>query len=156
MASMSETHTLGRLLDLVAQLEDTAYDFYAKLRERCPDKPEAAELLSDIMDDELLHARVVRDITCSLPDFRRATPVPSDVILRLEQTLGAVLGLDDKLFACSDATCSAIERIESMEFDVVLSLINVPELEYDLTGKYVRNQAVDHTNRVYRLLRSLG
>jgi rubrerythrin len=156
MSIMAQSNTLGTLLDLVARLEDTAYDFYAKLRERCPDNPETVELLSDIMEDELLHARVIQDIARSLPDFRRATPVPSDVILQLEQTLGSVLGREDELFACTDATCSAIERIEAMEFDVVLSLVNVPEIEYDFTCRYVRNQAVDHTNKVYRLLRSLG
>ncbi|OIQ50353.1 hypothetical protein BerOc1_02284 [Pseudodesulfovibrio hydrargyri] len=156
MSTMSEPNTLGALLDLVARLEDAALGFYAELRERCPDSPEAAELLSAIMDDERLHARTVRDISASLPEFSRQTAVPSDIIERMEQTLEFVQSRDEELFASPDATCAAIERIESMEFDVVLSLVNVPEVEFDFTGQYVRNQAVDHTNKVYRLLRSLG
>ncbi|WP_338669213.1 hypothetical protein [Pseudodesulfovibrio methanolicus] len=153
---MAQSNTLGTLLDLVAQLEDAAYGFYAKLRERCPDNPEVAELLVAIMEDELLHARVIQDITESLPAFQRRTSVPPDLIERLEQTLDSLRGRDEELFESTDATCSAIEKMESLEFDVVLSFINIPEFEYDSAAGYVRNQAVDHTNKVYRLLRSLG
>ena len=152
---MCQSNTLGTLLELMAKLEDTAYAFYAKLRERCPDNPERAELLSAIMDDELLHARVVQDIVGSLPAFRRDTLVSPDLINQLEQTLQCVRGRDGELFASAEATCAAIEKIEALEFDVVLSLINVPEVEFDFSASYARNQAVDHTNKVYRLLRSL-
>jgi rubrerythrin len=153
---MDQSNTLGTLLDLVAQLEDTAYGFYGELRERCPDNPEAAEILASIMEDELGHARMVRDIVGSLPEFSRRAPVPSDLVRRLEQTLEGVRDRDDELFASTDAICAAIERIEALEFDVVLSFVSIPEVEYDLAGGYVQDQSVDHTNKVYRLLRSLG
>jgi rubrerythrin len=156
MVTMAQSNNLGTLLDLVAQLEDAAYGFYAKLRERCPDNPEAAELLAAIMEDELLHARVIQDLTQALPSFHREASVPPDLIERLEQTLECLRARDEELFESTDATCSAIEKMESLEFDVVLSFVNVPEFEYDSAASYVRNQAVDHTNKVYRLLRSLG
>jgi rubrerythrin len=153
---MAHSNTLGALLGLVAQLEDTAYAFYGKLRKRHPDDPELSEVLSSIMEDELLHARVVRDIAGSLPEFSRRAPVPPDLVRRLERTLECLHGREDELFACTDATCAAIEKMEALEFDVVLSFVSIPEVEYDFAGGYVQNQSVDHTNKVYRLLRSLG
>ena len=155
MKAMVESNTLETLLGLVAKLEDAAYGFYAKLRERCLDDPEAAELLSAIIDDELIHARVVQDIASSLSASGRQAPVPPDLINQLEQTLKCIRGRDEDLFASVDATCEIIEKIEAMEFDVVLSLVNIPEVGFDFSASYARNQAVDHTNKVYRLLRSL-
>ncbi|WP_319582320.1 hypothetical protein [uncultured Pseudodesulfovibrio sp.] len=152
---MSKSNTLGTLLDLIAQLEDTAYDFYGRLRQRHADNPEAMKLLSAIMDDELLHARVVHDIIGSMSEFSRQSPVSPDLINQLEETLKGLRSGDEDMFTCSDDTCDAIEKIEALEFDVVLSLINVPEVNFNFSTSYARNQAVDHTNKVYRLLRAL-
>jgi rubrerythrin len=156
MATMAQSNTLGTLLDLVAQLEDTAFGFYRKLRNRCRDNPEVSEILSSIMEDERAHARMVRDIADSLPEYSRQAPVSSDLVQRLERTLERLRGRDEELFASTDATCAAIEGLEALEFDVVLSFVSIPEVEYDFADGYVQDQAVDHTNKVYRLLRALG
>jgi rubrerythrin len=152
---MSESNTLGALLDLVAQLEDTAYGFYAKLRDRFQDRPEAAELLSAIMEDELHHARSVRAIADSLPEFKRRAAVSPDIIAQLEGTIRSIRDHTEDIFASEESIFEAIDRIESLEFDVVLSMVNVPEVEFKFSPGYASNQAEDHTNRIYRLLRSL-
>ena len=155
MPTMAEPHTLGRLLELLAQLEGTAYDFYATLRRRYRDNRELYGTLADIMADEVDHTRVVREITESLPGVRLQSPVPADLIWQIADTLDFVHGGGEALFESPEAVCQAIERVEALEFDVVLSFVSLSEINFEFTRNYLQNQSVDHTNKIYRLISCL-
>jgi len=152
---MADTNTLGRLLVLLSRLETAAYDFYDEFREYHDGDPERGALVADILADEAAHARVVREITASLARVRLDAPVPAALLRDLEDILEMITERDEDLFASADNTCMVIERMESLEFDVVLSFVNVSEIRYEFTRDYLANQSVDHTNKVYQLLRSL-
>ncbi|MGE4195456.1 MAG: hypothetical protein AB7E51_18890 [Pseudodesulfovibrio sp.] len=72
---------------------------------------------------------------------------------KLEETLAYVRSKGDKAFESGDDICTAIERMEALEFDVVLSFVSVSEIQFEFTRNYLRNQSVEHTNKIYRLQR---
>lgn len=148
---MAERYTLGTLLGLLSQLEQTAYDFYRTLRDTNRFDRETSETLAEIMADEADHARAVREITASLPGYRLESPVPGDLIRQLEETLAHVRDKGHKVFESSDDICFAIERMEALEFDLVLSFVSISEIQFEFTRNYLQNQSVEHTNKIYRL-----
>ncbi|WP_316898758.1 hypothetical protein [Pseudodesulfovibrio indicus] len=148
---MAADNTLGTLLGLLAQLEQTAYDFYRRLRDSHRSDRELSDILADIMADEVHHARAVQEITDSLPAYRLESPVPADLIRQLEETLTYVHSRGDKAFESGDDICTAIERMEALEFDLVLSFVGVSEIQFEFTRNYLQNQSVEHTNKIYRL-----
>jgi rubrerythrin len=150
---MANHGTLGALLGLLAQLEQAAYDFYRQLRDNHRADRELSDILADIMADEVHHARAVQEITDSLPAYRLESPVPGNIIRQLEETLAYVRSKGDKAFESGDDICTAIERMEALEFDVVLSFVSVSEIQFEFTRNYLRNQSVEHTNKIYRLQR---
>ena len=149
--AMENGHTLGHLLELLEELERLAFEFYRELRLRHLDNHELAVVLSDIMADELHHARVVREIADSLSQGRKQAPVPEETIRGVAETLAYIRTRNATLFDSTDDVCEAIEKIETFEFGVVLSFVDISEIKYEFTRVYLQDQSVDHTNKIYRL-----
>jgi len=146
---MTTTYTLDLLLKLSLELENLAYDFYGELEARFTHKPELAKTLAAIKADEKMHIRVVEEIRKSLTPVRLKMMVPAEPIQQLETALEFIRSTNVNDLKSSDDICDAIERLEAVEFDVALAFVDISEINYDFTKQYLKNQTVEHTNKIY-------
>ena len=146
---MQET-TLGALIDLALEMEKKAYAFYDSLEKRFSDRAEFVVCVQEVKRDELLHQRVLKEIRDSLSEGRLSVPVDAEPAERLQAVLDFLKDVDVNAFKDAEDVSQAIQTLESVEFDVVLSFVNIDEIDYEFTREYLQNESVAHTDRVFR------
>lgn len=143
-------HTLENLLDLAMEMEQQAYDFYAWLEKHFQKNDGFVECLCGIKEDERLHLRVLKEIKASLSDVRLQSPVDPEAVEKVQGILKYVQDLDPSTLRDSESIITAIQTLEAVEFDMVMQFVDMNEIHYEFTREYLRNESVDHTNRIYR------
>lgn len=142
--------TLGKLIDRAAEMERMAYDFYAALEEQFKSNGEFVACLNGIKEDELLHLRVLTEIKRSLSDVRLLSPVTEEAMKRLVNVLDFLEKTDVTALKTTDEICDAITKLEEVEFDVVMGFVGLEEINFEFTKEYLRNESLEHGNKVFQ------
>lgn len=146
----SDKYTLARLIDLASQMERKAYKFYDQLEKEHRSNKGFVDSLAGIKEDELLHLRVLTEIRSSLSDVRLASSVDEESVDKLEALLAFMDTVDVSSLKTADQIIDTIQRLEEVEFDIVMNFVKIDEINFAFTRDYLRNESIDHTNRIYR------
>ena len=141
--------TLGELIDLAMQMEEQAWKFYDALETTFKDNSEFNQCMAGIKDDETMHLRVLSEIRQSLSPVRLQSVVGQEVIDTVQQVLTYMEGIDFAALTDVEDVIEAIRTLEQVEFDVVLSFVDINEITFDFTREYLKNESLDHSNRIY-------
>lgn len=142
--------TLGRFIDLAIQMEKQAYDFYKGLEEMYKDNTDLAECFVGIKEDESKHVRILLKIKESLSDIRLLGSVPESAVQRIQNVLEYQEKTDFAALNDADAILDAMRGMEDLEFDVVMEFVDADEIDFELTSEYLKNETIDHANRIFR------
>lgn len=144
--------TLGRLIKLAMEMEQRAYAFYDTLEKQFAGVEGVKECMHGIKEDELLHLRVLREIESSLSEVRLLSPVTPSTVENMENTREFMDNLDIDSLDTPDKIYDAVQKLEAVEFDVVMSFVNADEINFEFTREYLKNETVDHAQRVSKAL----
>lgn len=147
---------LGSLLTRCLRMEELAFDFYGYLIERFSDQAELVTQLKRIRADEADHVRAVKEVLASLTPVRLESHVDEEVYEDLSSTVDYMERVMSDGLDTVDDVYEAITVLEHIEFDVVMKYVDYQEIRFEFTRNYLRNQSVEHTNRIYRALRHLA
>ncbi len=146
----STKNTLGTLIDLAIKMEQTAYEFYDNLEQHFLQNESFVGCLSGIKEDELLHLRVLTEIKASLNDVRLASLVKQESIDKVEHILDYMDTINVADLKTGDEVVEAIRTLENAEFDIVMEFVDADEINFEFTREYLKNESIDHTNRIYK------
>lgn len=142
--------TLGRLIELAMEMEKQAFLFYEALEGNFRDKKDFVGCLSGIKEDELMHHRVLVDIKRSLSDTRLASPVTQVSIKRVVDVLQFLEDLNYPELDDEEKAVAAIQTLEAVEFDVVMDFVDADEIDFEFTREFLKNESLDHGNRIFK------
>ena len=141
--------TLGQLIDLAMEVEQKAYDFYAGLEKKFKDNKQFVSCVRGIKEDELLHYRILTEIQEALPKHRLSMSIPEEKIVPVQKVVNFLDTVDLEGMSDVDDVIEAIRILEEVEFDVVMTFVDTEEIDFELTREYLKNESLDHNNRIY-------
>lgn len=142
--------TLRYLINLAMEMEKRAYAFYGGLEKNLADNALFVSCMRDIKEDELMHLRVLQEIRDSLSEVRLESTVPNETIEKLERAHEYLDGLDMDTLTDADDIIDAIRTLEDTEFGVVMSFVDITEINFEFTRDYLQNETVDHASRIFK------
>ena len=151
-AMTNQRETLGRLIKLAMEMEKRAYTFYDTLEKDFGAVEGVVECMRGIKEDEKLHLRVLEEIRDSLSEVRLQSPVTPSTIENMEKAREFMDNLDMSTLDTADKVYDAVQQLEAVEFDVVMSFVDADEINFEFTREYLKNETVDHAKRVSHAL----
>lgn len=142
--------TLGKLIDLAMEMERLSYGFYEDLAKKYENNSEFVRWISEIKADERLHLRVLTEIRQSLSDVRLGTSVSIDAMDRLQESVAYLKTLNVSNLKSTDEVCDAIQRLEAVEFDVVMGFVGIEEIDFEFTREFLANESVEHGKKIFQ------